>query len=371
MATQTLPTITRGEVESHRSTSSCYVTVGDEVYDVTDFVEDHPGGGELIMEYAGKDITAILKDDASHAHSQAAYDILEDKLVGLLPSENANGSANGSANGKANGAVRRKVHPRTGMACEEDLSVDTDFDLDLRKHKFLDLSKPLFLQVWRSGWSKRFYLDQVHRPRHYKGGESAPFFGNFLEPFSKTAWWMIPLTWIPCVAYGTYVASQGLHPLALFLYFGFGFGLWSLIEYALHRFLFHLDYYLPDNRVGITMHFMLHGVHHYLPMDKYRLVMPPALFCFLCAPFWPLAHTILFWDWYAGTAGFCGGLFGYVCYDMTHYWIHFASPPLWYKELKRYHMAHHYLEYELAFGITSKFWDNVFGTGLPENPKME
>merc|ERR1712093_854608 len=33
---------------------------------------------------------------------------------------------------------------------------------------------------WHVGFSKDFYLEQIHRPRHYKGGESAPLFGNFL-----------------------------------------------------------------------------------------------------------------------------------------------------------------------------------------------
>lgn len=80
--------------------------------------------------------------------------------------------------------------------------------------------------------------------------------------------------------------------------------------------------YLPDNRVGITLHFLLHGIHHYLPMDKYRLVMPPTLFVILATPFWKLAHTVFFYNWYAAVTVFCGGVFGYVCYDMTHYFLH-------------------------------------------------
>ena len=57
-------------------------------------------------------------------------------------------------------------------------------------------------------------------------------------------------------------------------------------------------------------------------MDKYRLVMPPTLFIVLAAPFWKLAHTVFYWDWYVATAVFCGGIFGYVGYDCTHYFLH-------------------------------------------------
>lgn len=240
MPSRNLPTFSRAEVESHNSESSCYVTIGTKVYDVTDFVDDHPGGGSLIMDYAGKDIEDILNDGVSHEHSEAAYDVLDDSLVGFLVEKG--GLENGNGTIHTNGDATTHVHPRTGMSCEEDLSKDTDYNSDYKKHKFLDLSKPLFLQVWRGGFSKEFYLDQVHRPRHYKGGESAPLFGNFLEPLSKTPWWLVPTIWLPCVAYGLYLANEGLSGgVETGAYWVFGVFLWSFIEYMMHRFLFHLD----------------------------------------------------------------------------------------------------------------------------------
>lgn len=257
MPSRTLPTFTRAEVEEHSTAKSCYVTIGTKVYDITDFAEDHPGGADLIYDYGGKDIEDILKDEVSHTHSETAYDILDDCLVGFLVSAKAiNGSANGSATKPANGSAQETtavdenglpIHPRTGMSCEEDLSKETDFSSDYKKHKFLDLSRPLFPQVWFGGFTKEFYLDQVHRPRHYKGGESAPLFGNFLEPLSKTPWFVVPMVWLPWVGYGSYLAYQGYSNHTVFAaYWVFGFFLWSLIEYILHRFLFHLDQYGPS-----------------------------------------------------------------------------------------------------------------------------
>ncbi|KAG6092299.1 hypothetical protein E4U30_005602 [Claviceps sp. LM220 group G6] len=377
MPARTLPTFTRSEVESHNSASSCYVTIGPKVYDVTDFVDDHPGGGSLIIDYAGKDVEDILKDSTSHPHSEAAYEVLDDCLVGFVVNEKSAHTndfaklANGTADSASDDAAT-DVHPRTGMSCEEDLSKDTDYTQDYKKHKFLDLTKPLLPQVWNGGFSKKFYLDQVHRPRHYKGGASAPLFGNFLEPLTKTPWWVVPTLWLPCASYGLYLASQGLQsPLVVAVYFLFGLFFWTLIEYCMHRFLFHLDDYLPDNRVFITAHFLLHGVHHYLPMDKYRLVMPPTLFVVLATPFWKLVHFLFSYSWYAATAIYCGGIFGYICYDLTHYFLHHENLPLWYKQLKKYHLAHHFLDYELGFGVTSKFWDQIFGTELQTSLKTK
>lgn len=104
-------------------------------------------------------------------------------------------------------------------------------------------------------------------------------------------------------------------------------------------------------------------------MDKYRLVMPPTLFLALATPFWKLAHTIFFFNWYVGTTVFCGGVFGYICYDLTHYFLHHQNLPMYWKHLKKLHLEHHFLDYELGFGVTSPFWDWVFGTELVPKSK--
>ena len=46
---------TKEEVAQHTTDKDCWVILENEVYDVTDFLEDHPGGKKAIMLYAGKD----------------------------------------------------------------------------------------------------------------------------------------------------------------------------------------------------------------------------------------------------------------------------------------------------------------------------
>ncbi|CAI9632666.1 inositolphosphorylceramide-b c-26 hydroxylase [Alternaria burnsii] len=385
MPGRTLPTIPTAEVRKHNNEESCYVTIGTKVYDVTDFLEGHPGGPEFILEYAGKDVEAILKDEISHTHSDSAYEILEESLVGFMATEPVLNGAVKSSNPaeivplpptevgtlelKGMEQNGKPLYAATGMSSAEDLSKETDPTMDYKQHKFLDLNKPLLMQVFFGGFSKDFYLEQVHRPRHYKGGDSAPLFGNFLEPLSKTPWWIVPSLWWPCVAVGTAVAFGGLSStMELAGYWAFGLGFWTIIEYVLHRCLFHLDDHLPDNRFAITLHFLLHGIHHYLPMDRYRLVMPPTLFVVLAAPFWKFAHAVIFWNWYAALAAYCGGIFGYTCYDMTHYFLHHQKLPPYYQQLKKYHLAHHFADYQNGFGVTSRFWDRIFGTELEMGP---
>ncbi|KXG46337.1 Inositolphosphorylceramide-B hydroxylase [Penicillium griseofulvum] len=364
MPGRVLPTFTSAEVKSHNTAKSCYITLGANVYDVTDFLESHPGGGDLILEYAGQDVKDILKDEISHEHSDAAYEILDECHIGFVSDVPVSGKTT-TVIETVTETESGPVYTTTGMSREEDLSMDTDYSQDYKTHKFLDLNKPLLMQLWNSNFSKEFYLEQIHRPRHYRGGESAPLFGNFLEPLSKTAWYVVPIIWLPFVSYGITVGAAGLgSPTAAASYFFGGVCLWTLIEYLMHRFLFHIDHWLPDNRVGLTLHFLLHGIHHYLPMDKYRLVMPPTLFVVLAAPFWKLAHAVFSYNWYAATSVFCGGVFGYICYDLTHYFLHHRNLPSYYKDLKKYHLQHHFADFENGFGVTSRFWDRVFGTEL-------
>ena len=147
----------------------------------------------------------------------------------------------------------------------------------------------------------------------------------------------------------------------------FGLFLWTLVEYGMHRFLFHIDEWLPDNRWFLTAHFLLHGVHHYLPTDRLRLVMPPTLFLALAYPWYRLARLIF--PYYIAIAIYSGGIMGYIFYDTTHYLLHHQTLPSYWRELKKYHLAHHYKNFDLGYGVTSKLWDIVFGTdSVPHLP---
>ena len=209
------------------------------------------------------------------------------------------------------------------MSSAEDLEKETDATQDYRKYKFLDLNRPLLMQVW-------FWLIQQRLlPR------TSPSTATL--SWRETAHHSSATSWNRCQRHpggsshpsgvrpsATVHTSLGFnyHPLALIGYWIFGLCFWTIVEYGMHRGLFHVDHYLPDNRVFITLHFLLHGIHHYLPMDRLRLVMPPTLFVVLAIPFWYFAHTVIFWNWHAALAAYCGGVFGYICYDMTHYFLH-------------------------------------------------
>lgn len=78
---------TEEDVANHKSANSCWVTYRGKVYDVTAFMPDHPGGDDLIMDHAGTDVESIMKDGDSHDHSDSAYDMLEEYMIGRLGTE--------------------------------------------------------------------------------------------------------------------------------------------------------------------------------------------------------------------------------------------------------------------------------------------
>lgn len=365
-----LPLLRASEVAIHNSPKDCWVTLYNrKVYNVTPFLDEHPGGAELITDYAGRDITAIMADLVSHEHSESAYEIMDDAyLVGYVATKYEEEELLNNRYGKPvevtiNEGTESTYNFHDELPPEEVMSIKTDFEEDHVKHKFLDLGKPLLMQVLFANWTRDFYIDQVHRPRHYGKG-SAPLFGNFLEPISLTPWWIVPLVWLPPNLFITYLGASQLPWLTSFSYWCLGLFVWTLVEYSLHRFLFHLDNNLPEHNAFFALHFLLHGVHHYLPMDGYRLVLPPTLFVVLAYPFYKLIFSLL--PYHIACVGFGGGTLGYICYDVCHYIFHHSKLPDFLQRQKTIHLEHHYKNYQLGFGVTSQFWDVVFGTTITE-----
>ena len=62
-----------------------------------------------------------------------------------------------------------------------------------------------------------------------------------------------------------------------------------------------------------------------------------------------------------------GFILGYITYDMIHYYLHHGvQMSEYFKGLRTYHMQHHYKFGKIGYGVSSKLWDYVFGTVIPE-----
>lgn len=185
------------------------------------------------------------------------------------------------------------------------------------------------------------------------------FASDFVDFFSRTHPAVVPLLFVPAMGVLLVRSWQlGLPWAGCVVAYAGGYVTWTLIEYWLHRLFFHWQ---PGGALGERMHFLVHGVHHQWPRDKYRLVMPPAV------------SITLFWVFFAVFRLFVGGtwiwpfqagfVLGYMSYDLTHFYLHHYNPRSAYGlRLKKHHMLHHHKDHGARFGVSNLVWDRVFGT---------
>jgi hypothetical protein len=170
------------------------------------------------------------------------------------------------------------------------------------------------------------------------------------------------IVFVPAAGICLYRAVHIIKWLDISLAFLAGIFSWTLLEYILHRFIFH---YHPRSEWGKKIHFLSHGIHHDYPRDSTRLVMPLLISLPLAALFYILYHiaTGIYAD-----AAFAGMISGYVAYDSIHYATHHL--PLKSRLgrfLKQYHLRHHFMDDTRSFGVSSPLWDYIFRTNPTQN----
>ena len=128
-----------------------------------------------------------------------------------------------------------------------------------------------------------------------------------------------------------------------------GLAAWSLTEYIFHRWVYHLEW-------GILSHG--HDTHHRYP--RAYVAMPwfvtPVLFM-------PPQLLIANYFGVRGFSTFLAGWFGgFIAYSFLHHSLHHYNLRFrWYRRLRSQHRIHHAFP-ETNFGVTTRYWDRVFGT---------
>ncbi len=189
-------------------------------------------------------------------------------------------------------------------------------------------------------------------------GQARLFRNDYMEMMTKTHPVVVYTMYFPVIAFMLYygAAHKAIAPWTEFLLFLSGTLVWTLFEYIMHRYLFHI--YVESPRAKKIVYTM-HGVHHEYPRDKERLFMPPVPSLILAVIIVSIMYFMMGWK---ALSFFPGFLFGYICYGSMHYAIHAFAPPKFMKALWRNHHLHHYKAPEKGFGVSSVLWDVVFGT---------
>ncbi|XP_050574298.1 fatty acid 2-hydroxylase isoform X1 [Bombus affinis] len=340
-------TESKSELQSteNKQNDDFLINYQNQCYNIQKFLRYHPGGSKILRYFKNRSLEKAFEE---FPHSQAAFHLLQ------------------------------------------------DFTLNEEKYQkyenLIDWDKAILGQVGSLG---HHYWEWVNLPVYR---DIKLFKSNILESLTITPWYLIPIVWIPMSLYFFYnglariaainTESTVFEPLTSFI---FGIFIWTMLEYVLHREIFH--YKPPDNsKLLITLHFLLHGVHHKAPFDTRRLVFPilPAL---LVAKLLLMIYNVVFPQtiFYFVLSGTLTGtgikififidfiinindvsnvkkicLIGYIFYDLVHYYLHHGAPKFgtYMYLMKRNHNYHHFLHHDLGFGITSKLWDYIFRTNI-------
>jgi len=152
-----------------------------------------------------------------------------------------------------------------------------------------------------------------------------------------------------------FVFHRSVTPRPIVWLFVFGAALvgWTLIEYLLHRVLFHHAPIISK----------IHWRHHHSPQE---LIGTPAWasamvgLVAVASPSWVTLGFDL------GTAATAGLVTGYLWYVFIHYTTHHWRPrrDSYFYRARLRHARHHHLSQSGNFGVTTGVWDHVFGTAI-------
>jgi sterol desaturase/sphingolipid hydroxylase (fatty acid hydroxylase superfamily) len=190
-------------------------------------------------------------------------------------------------------------------------------------------------------------------------GTAQLFKNPFLERLTRTPFVLPVVFYFLLAIAATIYYTEKFDPelVSDLLLFAGGLICFTLVEYVIHRFVFHFRATTHRQR---EVQYSIHGVHHHFPKDEDRLVMPPVISILLAGTFYFLFRLIFSEQ---GLMFFAGFSCGYSSYLLIHYAVHRFRPPknifrFWWK----HHSLHHYYQDEGFFSVSFPLWDILFGT---------
>lgn len=161
-----------------------------------------------------------------------------------------------------------------------------------------------------------------------------------------------------------YISYTGVNEFVLLSFF-LGVVTYALLEYVIHRFLFHMK--PPKNLRLLKLIKRLHYDHHVDPNNLKLLFLPlwysiPSALV-LSTIYYSIVQSVEL------TIPFTMGLTAmFLIYEWKHYIAHVSIKPKtavgrW---LKRIHLLHHYKNENYWYGVSNPFFDMIFGTWKDE-----
>jgi sterol desaturase/sphingolipid hydroxylase (fatty acid hydroxylase superfamily) len=174
------------------------------------------------------------------------------------------------------------------------------------------------------------------------------------------SFWLFPLIGILLLAV-TWRAEPDRAFTEFLWLFPIGVLIWSLIEYGLHRFLFHI----PVQFRSRIIRRMLNGSHldhHAFPRDPDRILVK-SFYGLAVSAFLFGGAFIALGNLYSSASILTGIWAGFLYYEAVHYRVHISTAnSVVLTRQRRAHFYHHFTNNSRCFGVTTPLWDYVFRT---------
>lgn len=166
-----MPVISLSEVREHDSVSKgVWVTYGDGVYDITNFINKHPGGQAHIMQAAGKSVMPFWQIHRQHYKSRTTMDTLAAMRIGTLDPNDSEANPQTPVK-EINISQSRLPSPSAAGLLPDEL--DDDFKermYELRRNIWVGGLQGLFIGVF-VGYSS-FFISKIKRFQYLKWGKT-------------------------------------------------------------------------------------------------------------------------------------------------------------------------------------------------------
>ncbi|MDZ7784115.1 MAG: cytochrome b5-like heme/steroid binding domain-containing protein [Halioglobus sp.] len=84
-AGQDLPEVSMEQVAAHNTEDDCWMAIEGKVYDLSDYIPEHPTPASVLTPWCGKEATEGMRTKGyGRDHSPAAWGMLDEYLVGEL-----------------------------------------------------------------------------------------------------------------------------------------------------------------------------------------------------------------------------------------------------------------------------------------------
>ena len=178
------------------------------------------------------------------------------------------------------------------------------------------------------------------------------------------SFWIFPLTAVVLLNVTLRAEPQSRASDLLWL-FPLGVLAWTLLEYVLHRFAFHIQVPLRNDLLRHIINAQ-HVEHHASPRNPDKILVRPMYGLVLSSILYGVLYLSIRNSF--SVAGLMAGIWaGFLYYEAVHYRVHFSvSASVFIARQRRAHFYHHFTDNTKCFGVTSPLWDYVFGC-RPQN----